>query len=338
MFSELLLHWNTYANKRQMPWKGIQDPYKIWLSEIILQQTRVEQGTSYYIKIINAYPTVFELSKAEEQTFFAFWQGLGYYSRARNILHTAKIIVSTYQGVFPATFEEIKQLKGIGDYTAAAIASFAYNLPHAVVDGNVVRVLSRFFGLYENYFTHAGKKYFQQLAQEMLDKNRPAAYNQAIMDLGATICKPKNPLCNVCPFIEQCVAYNNQLIDLLPIKKQKIISKQRFFHFLHVTTATHIYIVQRTQQDIWQQMFSLPLFESDSEISPSNPLFTSLSYDVYIKQQLTHQTIHGFFYTINASRLPLAFKKTCIKIPINELQQYAFPKMIISFFHKKHYL
>lgn len=204
-----------------MPWKGEKDPYKIWLSEIILQQTRVEQGLSYYNNFIKTFPDIQQLAKAKDEKIFKLWEGLGYYTRCRNLIASARFVAKEKKGKFPDSYEEIKALKGVGPYTAAAISSFAFNLPHAVVDGNVFRVLARVFGIDKPTDTTEGKKYFTQLAEELLDKKRPGLYNQAIMDFGAMICKPASPLCATCCFKKHCIAFQRDRINELPVKEKK---------------------------------------------------------------------------------------------------------------------
>ena len=343
LFKELLLHWDKTSNHRTMPWKGIKDPYKIWISEIILQQTRVQQGAVYYHKLIEKYPTVFDLANANEQELFSVWQGLGYYSRCRNLHATAKIIVANYNGIFPNKHEVILSLKGIGDYTAAAIASFAYNLPHAVVDGNVVRVLSRIFMITENYHTTKGKKYFLELSNQLLDKKQPAKYNQAIMDFGATVCKPQNPLCNDCPFIDICKSFELDKINDFPIKKEKIIHKKRHFHFFVIEDKHHIYITLRTEKDIWQTLHTFYMVESDTEVISFNQKEYNIKSSTIIapqifNQTLSHQKITGYFYLLSSDLFPSTFLKKLQKIRKNSISQYAFPRIIISFFEKNKYL
>ena len=343
MFKELLLHWDKTSNHRTMPWKGIKDPYKIWISEIILQQTRVEQGTIYYHKLIEKYPSVFDLANADEQELFSIWQGLGYYSRCRNLHETAKSIVSNFNGIFPNKHEVIITLKGIGDYTAAAIASFAYNLPFAVVDGNVVRVLSRIFMINENYHTNKGKKYFLEFSSNLLDETQPAKYNQAIMDFGATICKPQNPLCNDCPFVDMCKSFEFNKIGEFPIKKDKIIHKKRHFHFFVIEDKQHIYITLRTEKDIWQTLHTFYLVESDSEIISFNKKEFNLRPSSEIapqifNQTLSHQKITGYFYFFPSNLFSTTFLKKLQKINKKSISQYAFPRIIISFFEKNNYL
>lgn len=340
-FSILLLKWDSKYNKRQMPWKGIKDPYKIWLSEIILQQTRVEQGQKYYEAITSKYPTISDLAIAHDEDVYRLWQGLGYYNRCRNMLHTARYINTNYNGMFPIKHKEIIALKGIGDYTAAAIASFAYNLPFAVVDGNVVRILSRVFGDEISFFNAAGKKYFQALAQRVLSIKNPSKHNQAMMDLGATVCKPQQPLCIQCPFGNDCVAYLSDRIDDLPVKKVKLIHKKRFLHFFVFETLTHIYIQKRTANDVWQNLYSFYTIESkDEHLMP--PYFIAkkqfLEPIMHLEQTLSHQKINGFFYKITGVNEKELQSMGLIKVDKKAISGFAFPRLIISFFEKNNYL
>ncbi len=261
-FFEILIKWNRNENKREMPWKGEKDPYKIWISEIILQQTRVQQGLAYYNRFIKTWPNVKSLAKADEQKVYKLWEGLGYYSRCRNLIATAKYINNELGGRFPEKYENILSLKGVGDYTAAAIASFAFNLPYAVVDGNVFRVLSRFFGIEIPVDTTEGKKLFKALANELIDKKNPAEYNQAIMDFGAIVCKPLLPLCSECPLQKKCIAFQKKLVNVLPLKQKSINTRQRFFNYLQVEHKNKIYVNQRTGKDIWQNLHEFILIES----------------------------------------------------------------------------
>ena len=244
-----------------MPWKGERDPYKIWLSEIILQQTRVEQGESYYRKLVAAYPTVRHLADAPEGELMKQWEGLGYYSRARNLHATAKRIAGEMDGRFPDTYEALRSLKGVGDYTAAAIASFAYDLPFAVLDGNVYRVLARFFGLETPIDTPAAKKEFTALAQRLLDTTAPGAYNQAIMDFGATQCTPRRPDCGHCPLRTQCAALQSNRVDALPVKSKATAKKDRFLVYAVFYHRDHLWVRQRGEQDIWQNLYEFPAIE-----------------------------------------------------------------------------
>ncbi len=242
LFTKKLLQWNELLNTRAMPWKGEKDPYRIWLSEIILQQTRVDQGLAYYNKFITVFPSIRQLAAAPDQEVFKLWEGLGYYSRCKNLIATARFISSELNGRFPDRYEELRALKGIGPYTAAAIASFAYNLPHAVVDGNVLRVLSRYFGLDTPIDTTDGKKTYNLLADELLDRKHPALYNQAIMDFGAVICKTQQPLCNICIQREDCQAYKCNLVKQLPVKEKSLIKKTRWFYYFVVVYKNSLYI------------------------------------------------------------------------------------------------
>jgi A/G-specific adenine glycosylase len=337
-FSSLLVKWNKEQNNRQMPWKGEKDPYKIWLSEIILQQTRVEQGLNYYKRFIETFPGIHHLAKAPEAKVFKLWEGLGYYTRCRNLIVSAKYISKELKGKFPDNYETIKALKGVGPYTAAAISSFAFNLPHAVVDGNVFRVLARVFGIDKAVDSTEGKKYFTALAEELLDKKQPGIYNQAIMDFGAVICKPQ-PLCTVCPFQKHCYAFQHKKINVLPVKEKKITIKKRWFYYLILEYKNEIAIQQRTAKDIWHSLYEFPLIEMKREASAKEVIkeaiekkwliknkFEILSVSPLQKQQLSHQLILGQFITIQLRQKP--------KIPslqwveTQKLRKHAFPKFI----------
>lgn len=339
-FATLLLKWNKEKNNRQMPWKGEKDPYKIWLSEIILQQTRVEQGLSYYNAFIKTFPDVHKLAKAPDAKVFKLWEGLGYYTRCRNLLATARNISKERKGIFPDSYETIKELKGIGPYTAAAISSFAFNLQHAVVDGNVFRVLARVFGIATPIDTTEGKKYFTALAEELLDKKLPGLYNQAIMDFGATVCKPASPLCSDCVFKKHCVAFNKDMIATLPVKEKKIIKKQRWFYYLVMEYKNEVAIVQRTAKDIWKDLYEFPLIEANKELSEKNIIkqlnlkellmptnYTVISISPLFKQQLSHQLIRGKFITIKLKR-KIKLNSDWQWVTKGELKNFAFPQFI----------
>jgi A/G-specific adenine glycosylase len=339
-FSKELLKWNKEENKRAMPWKGETDPYKIWLSEIILQQTRVEQGWAYYENFIKTFPTVHDLAKAPEKKVFKMWEGLGYYNRCRNLIETAKKISNEYNGKFPSTYDEIKNLKGIGPYTAAAISSFAFNLPYAVVDGNVERILSRYFGITVPVDTTEGKKKFTALAGSLLDKTTPGKYNQAIMDFGAIICKPKNPLCNQCVQSKKCYAFQKNKIEELPVKKKAIIKKIRWFYYFIIEINDEIYIRQRTEKDIWQNLYEFVLLETKGPISEKEILKSSVAKTFFAgekflvknisqvyKQQLSHQTINGCFVHVQLKK-PVKDPGLYFLANKKEIKKYAFPKFI----------
>jgi A/G-specific adenine glycosylase len=321
-----------------MPWKGEKDPYKIWLSEIILQQTRVEQGMDYYHRFVQNFPDIHRLASAPDVVVLKTWEGLGYYSRCRNLLITARYISAELNGIFPNTYDEINALKGIGPYTASAISSFAFNLPHAVVDGNVFRVLSRIFGISIAIDSSQGKKHFSELANTLLDKKQPAVYNQAIMDFGAVVCKPALPLCTSCIFNKTCYAFLNKKISELPFKEKKIRIRKRWFYYLVLQYKTEVAIRERTEKDIWQQLYEFPMIETDKEEDVSHILLSAektgllpagkyrlASVSPLFKQQLSHQLIVGKFI-----RIDLAYKN---RMQLNwvtktQLLQYAFPKFI----------
>jgi A/G-specific adenine glycosylase len=302
-----LLNW-YHQNKRNLPWRNTKNPYFIWLSEVILQQTRVAQGLPYYQNFTQRYKTVIELANAPLQDVLKLWQGLGYYSRARNMHQTAQIVASQYGGKFPNTYRELVKLKGIGPYTAAAIASFAYNLPHAVIDGNVFRVLSRLFLISEPINTTRGKKVFEATANEFLNLHAPAEHNQAIMELGATVCLPKKPNCTVCPLNSSCMAFTIKKMADLPVKLPKSAVKTRYFNYLIVINKNHILLTKRKEKDIWQHLFEPILIESAEAIKEPelveiisgkgwfNPKKATISYALTYRHVLTHQKLICNFY------------------------------------------
>lgn len=259
-FRHKLLTWHA-GHQRPLPWKGERDPYKVWLSEVILQQTRVEQGLPYYERFTAAYPTVRQLAEAPQDEVFKLWEGLGYYSRARNMHAAAKHIATEFGGVFPDTYAGIRALKGVGDYTAAAIASFAFGLPHAVLDGNVYRVLARFYGIETPVDTPAAKREFSALAQRLLDTKEPGAYNQAIMDFGAGHCTPRQPACVECPLAEHCSAFKNGAVPRLPLKNRAVPKQHRFFVYAVFYQNGNVWVRQRKVGDIWQNLYEFPLLE-----------------------------------------------------------------------------
>ena len=344
-FTHLLLKWNKSSNHRPMPWKGEPDPYKIWLSEIILQQTRVEQGWSYYEKFVHQYPNITKLAKAKDEEVFKLWEGLGYYNRCRNLLHTARFIVKEYKGVFPNRYDDLLALKGIGPYTAAAIASFAFNLPYAVVDGNVFRVFSRFYGIANAIDTRDGIQLFNKVATENLDQKKAGIYNQALMDFGATVCKPMAPLCSECIMQKDCVAFNTNQINLLPIKLKQIKKRKRNFDFFIFKHKNNYLIQKRGQDDIWAGLYQFYLVENDSlvaanagylkqvlqnqlAIESSQLLATTVSAPVH--QLLTHQRLVVRFVEVDLASKPAAFSKA-IWVPKTKLSNYPFPKIIVDF-------
>ena len=344
-FPVLLLQWNRKENTRQMPWKGEKDPYKIWVSEIILQQTRVEQGLKYYERFVSNFPTIDKLASASDEKIYKLWEGLGYYSRCRNLIDTARYISKKLNGKFPDQFEDILSLKGVGLYTASAIASFAYDLPFAVVDGNVLRVLSRVFGIKEFTDSREGKKLFSQLANELLDRKRPGIYNQALMDFGAVICKPY-PLCPICPLKNDCIAYKKDLVDSLPLKQKKIKIKTRWFNYLVIENNGKFYIRKRIENDIWKNLNEFILIETERE-SPVKTILRQaeksgiLKKNVYkiesfspiYSQQLTHQRIIGRFITVSVQK---DFNLNGYRlVPRNQMFRLAFPRIINSYFERE---
>lgn len=339
-FSRLLLAWNTRTNRREMPWKGEKDPYKIWLSEIILQQTRVEQGLAYYNRFISTFPDIQSLANAPESQVFKLWEGLGYYTRCRNLVATARYITGELNGKFPGRFEDILSLKGVGPYTAAAISSFAFNLPHAVVDGNVFRVLARVFGMATPTDSPEGKRLFTALANELLDKVKPGIYNQAIMDFGAMVCKPKSPLCEECVMRRSCTAYTTGKVNLLPVKEKKVSVRKRWFYYLLVEYGNEVIVQQRTASDIWRQLYEFTLVETEKELDTEGILEKALQQNLIpgkgyelvevsgiFRQQLTHQLITGQFLRVKLSKKHKAVNGG-VWIRKADLQLYAFPQII----------
>lgn len=336
-FTAALLAWNQRDNVREMPWKGEGDPYKIWLSEIILQQTRVAQGWHYYLRFIKAFPTVQDLAHAPDDQVMKLWEGLGYYSRARNLLAAARHIVHERKGALPEDYATWRTMKGVGPYTAAAIASFAFNEDVPVVDGNVYRILSRYFGIDTPIDSTAGKKQFQSLAEALLPKGQAREYNQAIMDFGATVCTPKAPQCEGCPLQAECSAYKQDKVNQLPVKAKKLIRKTRYFHYLVYQFEGQTYIRKRSARDIWRGLFDFPLVEHETWLSPEALFqqekvkewqrgkdFNWLERGRY-QQQLTHQNIHAVFYEIKGR--PQA-ESDWVAVPQGEIANFAFPKIV----------
>ena len=340
--SVLLEDWYQ-TNGRDLPWRETKDPYKIWISEIILQQTRVVQGYEYYCRFIQRFPDVFALAEAEEDEVMKYWQGLGYYSRARNLHAAAKSVAE--RGCFPSLYKDIRELKGVGDYTAAAIASFAFDLPCAVVDGNVYRVLSRWMGIEEPIDSTAGKKLFAALADELLDKKRPALYNQAIMDFGALQCIPSSPDCLKCPLADSCVALAKQMVGRLPVKQHKTKTRNRYFVYLFVRSGEYTFIRKRGEKDIWQNLYEFPLIETEKELPEEDLLgssqFLSLfeghkivglrSYSKKTKHVLSHQVIWTDFYEVNLAE-ETSEMDGYQRVRVDELHKFPVSRLISRFF------
>ncbi len=325
-----------------MPWKGETDPYKIWLSEIILQQTRVAQGLPYYNGFTKAYPTIKDLAAAPDTAVFKLWEGLGYYSRCRNLLACARQVAEKHQGIFPSKYQEILALKGVGPYTAAAISSFAFGLPHAVVDGNVVRVLSRYFGIETGFDTTNGKQEFFALANELLPKDKPAAFNQAIMDFGAVVCTPADPNCENCPLQKNCFAYKAGRVKDFPVKEKKMIKKHRFLTYFIIKAHDKILVRQRMLKDIWQNLHEFYLVETTdvkeweavsakTDISFAEGLVKQVSMKSAIfRQKLTHQTVNAKFIEVECTAAfcaPAGYEW----LEQNLLSELAFPRIITAY-------
>ncbi len=341
-FSATIIQWYN-QHKRDLPWRNTTDPYVIWLSEIILQQTRVEQGLPYFYRFAENYPTVTHFAAATEDEVLKLWQGLGYYSRGRNMLKTAQLVQEKYKGAFHSDFDSLIALKGIGEYTAAAISSFAANQPKAVVDGNVNRLIARYFGIDEPINGTKGQKLFRQTANDLLDKQHPALHNQAIMEFGALQCKPKSPDCSVCPLRDGCYAYNNNAIDKLPVKLKKLTVKNRYFNYFVVIDDEKVLMNKRGDTDIWANMYDLPMIETEE--SPNvEKLFSSKkilsmfgSAPVIIKEYpskkhiLTHQHIHARLFHIETDAKNINPDTGYFFIKVEKIKNLALPKLIFIF-------
>jgi A/G-specific adenine glycosylase len=347
-FTRELTSWHTTANNRSLPWKNEKDPYKIWLSEVILQQTRALQGLPYYLRFTEAFPTVSEMAATNDEQAFRLWQGLGYYNRCKNMLATARYVTNELNGKFPETYEGLLQLKGIGPYTAAAIGSFAFGLPRAVVDGNVYRVLARYFGIDVPFDTTSGKKIFSSLAQDLLDETDSAGYNQAIMDLGATICTPRNAACDQCPLQKKCIAFKQGIIDILPIRSKKQTVKTRYFNYLLLKWKDTIWIRKRGANDIWENLHEPYLIESTAPLDIDNILnneqfrkekfeYSNIEYEGNSSQKLTHRVIKATFFTLNLSKKPKIIISGGRWMDAEELKKTAFPKTLVSFLENNLY-
>ena len=341
-FADKLIGWYE-ENKRDLPWRDTKDPYRIWISEIILQQTRVAQGYDYFVRFMERFPDVFTLAEADEDEVMKHWQGLGYYSRARNLHAAARSMASS--GGFPATYEGVLALKGVGEYTAAAICSFAYDMPYAVVDGNVYRVLSRWLGIDTPIDSTSGKKEFAQAAQELMDKHRPALYNQAIMDFGALQCTPASPDCLFCPLADSCLALAQGRVDTLPVKQHKTKVTHRFFNYIYVRTGGYTFIRKRTGNDIWKNLYEPLLIETDTDFSENAAAFEQKLLGVLgetpkrflktvrqgVKHVLSHRVIHANFHELH---LPDDFGtlEGYQKVAEEDLHKFPVSNLVYQFF------
>jgi A/G-specific adenine glycosylase len=343
MLSKEIINWYK-KNKRDLPWRNTSDPYFIWLSEIILQQTRVEQGLPYYHKFIAKYKTVKKLAEGKNNDVMKLWQGLGYYNRASNMLKTAREIVENYQSVFPKTYDELIKLTGIGPYTAAAISSFAYNESRAVVDGNVSRVLSRIFAIDEPINSSKGKNLFEKIANEILDKKNPGLNNQAIMELGALVCKPRQPLCDDCPVKLNCEAFKKNSVHDFPQKIKKNKPRNRFVNYFYIEQNNKIYIIQRKEKRIWKGLFELPNFDTESSLNEfeiinqidfKNMFQKSEAIQIKkifsIKHQLTHQTIYANFFNLSSNKKIKLLNESYMLVDIGDINKYAVSRLFDKF-------
>jgi A/G-specific adenine glycosylase len=336
-FSQKLLAWYI-ENKRSLPWRETKDPYKIWLSEIILQQTRVLQGLPYYLKFVERFPTVFSLAKTNEQEVLRLWQGLGYYSRARNLHHCANEVVENFQGKFPNNFQDLQKLRGIGSYTAAAIASISFKEPVAVVDGNVFRVLSRVFGIDKDISDSKTKDFFFALGNDLISKEHPDEFNQAIMEFGATHCLPKNPLCGECIFKRQCVAKAQNLQTVLPVKSKKQKIRRRYFYYFVIRQGKKILMRKRSEKDIWQGLFDFYLIEfakprgidkllSENKVRKMDVSGISKTY----KHVLSHQHLMARFISVNSLGLSAGDLNGFNYYSVSEIKKVPKPVLILQY-------
>ena len=340
-FTSKILKWYT-TNQRPLPWRNTLNPYKIWLSEVILQQTRVAQGTAYYHAFVKSFPSVFDLAKASEEEVLKHWQGLGYYSRARNLLKAARIVVEKHHGEFPNNYKDLLALPGIGPYTASAISSICFDQEKAVVDGNVFRVLSRYFGIDKPINSTEGQKHFTTLAQELILGTPPGTYNQALMEFGALQCKPHSPVCGSCPLSDSCWALQHQQTSLLPVKRPKKTTKNRYFNYIvPIGDSRQTVLVKRTQKDIWHKLYEFPLIETQTAVEvseflkrPDLPEWVDRS-QLYLYNdkpwlhKLTHQHIHAFFWIAPNTQPPKN-----IRNPIASLHKFPVHRLIERFLHK----
>ncbi|HKG05381.1 MAG TPA: A/G-specific adenine glycosylase [Pedobacter sp.] len=341
-FQNEIVKWYL-DNKRDLPWRDTTDPYVIWLSEIILQQTRVEQGLPYFNRFLGQYPTVSDFASASETQILKLWQGLGYYSRGRNMLFTARQIQDKHSGVFPVTYKELIALKGIGDYTAAAISSFAADEQRPVIDGNVFRLLSRYFGISTPINSTTGRKEFSELAQTLISGQTPSLYNQAIMEFGALQCKPKSPVCAVCPLQKGCLAYDKNMVSILPVKENKLRKRNRFFsYFFCQNHDGQTLVKKRTAGDIWQELYDFPLIETSGDYTADPSEFTELVTQkfgehcritplTHKKHLLTHQTIYVQFFALDNYIINFNQNAEIKWVSQAELEELPLPKVISDF-------
>jgi A/G-specific adenine glycosylase len=342
-FKILLIGWYRKF-QRDLPWRYTSNPYHIWVSEIILQQTRVAQGLGYFKCFIDAFPTIMDLAKAHEDEVLKVWQGLGYYTRARNLHYAAKFVVDNYNGELPNSYHELLKIRGIGPYSAGAIASFAFKQPVPAIDGNVYRIIARVFGVFASPYTAVGKRYFSQLVTELMDKESPDIFNQALLDFGALQCVPQSPDCSNCPFEQYCYAFRNNMIKSLPVKSKRIIPIDRFFTYLLIRHQSHTFISKRVGKDIWHSLYEFPLIET-AELPNSSEIHSIpqwkkifkgtipkvLFISPEVKHQLSHQTIYSQFIIVEIDNSTPVLDRQYQKVPINYLDNFSTPKLIDNF-------
>lgn len=343
-FSKHILKWYK-THKRDLPWRENNNPYNVWLSEIILQQTRIEQGIPYYYKLLDAFPDIKSLAEAPSEVLFKLWQGLGYYSRAKNMHTAAREVMSKHAGQFPQDYEGLRALKGIGPYTSAAIGSICFHLPKAVVDGNVYRVLARYYAIDTPINSSLGQKTFQELAELLLDQKQPGMYNQAIMDFGAIQCTPNKPDCESCPFMQTCAAYKTDQVQLLPVKTKNKPKITRYLYYFYIFDGSNTWIQKRMGKDIWENLWEFPMLETPKSISTDDIMIhdflESHIQDKYqvnhiqkIKHLLTHQILEA---TIMKITVPESFvhPKQWTKIKSEDLHLYAIPRLLDKYLEKE---
>ena len=340
--TDKLLGW-YYQNKRDLPWRKTKNPYLIWVSEIILQQTQIKTGLNYYQRFIEKFPTVKSLSIASEIEVLSIWQGLGYYNRALNMLISAKMVMKQYNGIFPIKYNHLIQLKGIGEYTASAISSICANEKKAVVDGNVYRFLSRLYNIDIPINTNQGKKEFQKIADKMLPNKNSGTYNQAIMEFGSMHCRKHRPKCNTCPFQLKCLSFKYGVIELRPVKNRQTITKTRYLNYFLIRNKREFIIQQRSANDIWKKLYELPLIESKNEMTTEQLLkhhylknlqITNIKHLSYIKHKLTHQNLEISLWAAWTKKMK--FRNNFLKITLDEVPKYPFPKPLKQYFDKAH--
>lgn len=336
-FLHNIYKWYT-KNQRTLPWRTTTDPYKIWLSEIILQQTRVAQGMYYYLQFLERFPTIYDLANAGEDEVLKLWQGLGYYSRARNLHETAKNVVTNYDGIFPRNYHEIKNLRGIGTYTAAAIASIAFGLPYPTIDGNIYRVLARFFGISNPADTTQGKKIFEEIARELIQDKNPGFHNQALMEFGALQCVPKSPDCGNCPVRTTCFAAIHKKVAELPVKTKKTKQRNRYFYYFFLESGENTWLEKRKKNDIWKNLYQFPLMETQQELTDEamtkiQPAFLNgknfnlKSISSSKKHILSHQVIFARIIHLEVEKT-LQLNGDFNQVPINEIHTFAVPRLV----------